>query len=459
MRILLVVHRALPHSIGGVELWADALARGLHAHGSEVAMLALARRDDEPMFSLQTETAQWGTTFWLSHELSAARSFRDTWHDPRLEAPVREVLARFNPDVVHLAHPDGWGVWPLRSGRDHGAVTVATLHDYKWICGRGQMVRPPGQRCESIEEDRCTRCLRDQLGGGQGRSLLRHLAPRGLRERLRTADEQSDPSARGEPGLRVRRRWRSRQIALMASLRDADLVISPSRFVAERFQAAGLDRAVTVIPNGLDASERQPPRRPLSGPLRVGFFGNPHRTKGLDTLVRAVASRPAGSVQLRVYGATAIDLEEAGASGLSQHLMKAMGTYPAGSAVEHMEEVDVVAIPSTWDENHPLVAIEARLARKPLVVADRGGLPELVRDQLDGWVLPAADPAAWGERLGLLSANRSLLGQAVREIAPPASAYQMADDHLTAYEECGATRTANYATGGTRNSALAGPSR
>jgi glycosyltransferase involved in cell wall biosynthesis len=98
-----------------------------------------------------------------------------------------------------------------------------------------------------------------------------------------------------------------------------------------------------------------------------------------------------------------------------------------------MAGVDLVAIPSTWDENQPLVALEARLARRPLLVSDRGGLPELVRDGVDGWVLPAGDLAAWTERLALLAAVRARVLAAASSTAPPPSADQMASRYLTIY--------------------------
>jgi glycosyltransferase involved in cell wall biosynthesis len=38
--------------------------------------------------------------------------------------------------------------------------------------------------------------------------------------------------------------------------------------------------------------------------------------------------------------------------------------------------VDVVVIPSEWEENAPLVAVEAAVRGIPTIVSDRGGLPE-----------------------------------------------------------------------------------
>ncbi len=218
----------------------------------------------------------------------------------------------------------------------------------------------------------------------------------------------------------ARRRWRARQAGLLRALRDAHAVVAPSRFLARRARELGLDRDVVAIPNGLAAapgSSAVSPERP-PGPLSVGFFGNPHPTKGLDLLLRAFASLPAGAAELHVHGTS-----DASGPGVVAH-----GRYAPADAVGLMRTVDVVAIPSTWAENHPLVALEARAAGRPLLVADLGGLPELVAPGRDGWIVPPDDPEAWGERLALLAATlprvRSL------DVPPPPTAEAMAEAYL-----------------------------
>lgn len=58
--------------------------------------------------------------------------------------------------------------------------------------------------------------------------------------------------------------------------------------------------------------------------------------------------------------------------------------------------MDACVVPSI-EEPLGLVAIEAQAAGIPLVVSDTGGLVEIVRDQVDGLVVPPKDPAAIAE--------------------------------------------------------------
>ena len=81
-----------------------------------------------------------------------------------------------------------------------------------------------------------------------------------------------------------------------------------------------------------------------------------------------------------------------------------------------------------------MVAVEALAARKPLLVSDRGGLPELI-DAGSGWVLPAGNPEAWGEHLALLAADPARVQAVARELPPSRSGKMMASDFEALYAE------------------------
>jgi glycosyltransferase involved in cell wall biosynthesis len=435
-------HRYPPNGYGGVETWAQELAGGLVRLGHRVAVLT--RDDGEtspfPPFATVEGPERPVQVHRIRHLHRYGRTFRDSWCDLRFRGPIEAVLDAFEPDVVHVGHPDGWGVLPFRLAAARGLVTGATLHDYKWICARGQMVHPSGELCQEIREDRCVGCIADQLArtpvhavaaSGVGGCLL----PLSVKSRRRPStvwelqDSPSNtkvvsgnlrPRQRPRWPRHWRRRWEMRQRALLRELEGADVVTSPSRFVADRTRLSGLERPVVIIPNGVDGPPPVPRPTSGSGPLRVGFFGTSVPTKGLDLLVAAFASLPVGSATLDVHGPTTSDVRSP-PPGVRVH-----GPYPPGAAPGLMAHVDLVAIPSIWDENQPMVAIEARAAARPLLVSDRGGLPELVRDGVDGWIVESGDLEAWGERLALLCSQRRLVTLAAGSTRAPSSTLEMA---------------------------------
>ena len=79
--------------------------------------------------------------------------------------------------------------------------------------------------------------------------------------------------------------------------------------------------------------------------------------------------------------------------------------------------MDAVALPS-GNEGTPVTVIEALAAGKPVVAYGVGGVPDVVRDGVDGFVVQPGDTAALARRLAELSADpqrRARMGAAGRE--------------------------------------------
>ncbi|MCL8208861.1 MAG: glycosyltransferase family 4 protein [Actinomycetia bacterium] len=79
---------------------------------------------------------------------------------------------------------------------------------------------------------------------------------------------------------------------------------------------------------------------------------------------------------------------------------------------------DVVVYPSVMPEPFGIVAIEAMARARPLIVSDRGGLPEIVEHEISGLVVPGGSEEALADAILRLlddpvTARR--LGQAARE--------------------------------------------
>ncbi len=428
LRILLLAHRFPPLGTGGVETWAWDLSAALARAGHAVCVLARDERrgDGLPPFTLVDGAAGGGppgvVVRWIRHAHADGRAAREAWNDRRFVAPLERAIRAFGPDLLHIAHPDGWGVVPVRVAERLALPVGATLHDYKWLCGRGQMIQADGTVCDGPLEEACTRCLADQLGAGPLRGLLRRVggAPLGQLAHRRDLRPVMD---RREPGARVRGRWHQRQRAMLGALRSATLITSPSQFVADVHRRAGLDRPIQVLRNGADRSVNRPNRAP--GPLRIGFFGTAVPTKGLDLLLRAVRSMKPGSLELQVHGPV---------SGSDGGGIQFRGPYPHDAVGARMAEVDVVALPSSWHENAPMVAAEARAAGRLLLASDRGGLPELVRHGVDGWIEPADDAAAWRARLDTLAGDLDRVRAATARVEPPPSSDSVAAGFVEAWE-------------------------
>ncbi len=82
--------------------------------------------------------------------------------------------------------------------------------------------------------------------------------------------------------------------------------------------------------------------------------------------------------------------------------------------------------------------LEGMAAGRPVLAHDIAGVPELVQDGVEGFVLPLHDPAAYAARLGCLLTDPTLrkrMGQAARQRAAAFGWDRVADAVESFYNE------------------------
>jgi len=144
------------------------------------------------------------------------------------------------------------------------------------------------------------------------------------------------------------------------------------------------------IPNG----SRYPSIAASAGTAQhaVGFFGRLSRQKGVDVLLRAAADVDA---TIDIHGGGG---QEAALRRQCQRLriaprIRFMGECLQGDVVAYMQKYALLVIPSRW-EGCPYVVLDAWAAGVPVVATRVGGLPDLIRDGVNGILVPANDAPA-----------------------------------------------------------------
>ena len=206
-----------------------------------------------------------------------------------------------------------------------------------------------------------------------------------------------------------------------------DAVVVGSEFSRRQLRetlGARIDH-VAVVPYGIDAKfAPRPPRQDLVGRwgLRgrpvVLFFGGLKPRKNLETMLdvwTAVApAHPDARLLVAGGGVLLDDLRRRAAGlGLSNSVIFT-GYVPEADKADYFNLADVFFFPSAM-EGFGLAVGEAMSSGLPVVVSNRGSIPELVVDGEGGFVADPTDPARFAERLRLLlgdAALRRKLGQA-----------------------------------------------
>lgn len=216
--------------------------------------------------------------------------------------------------------------------------------------------------------------------------------------------------------------------------------IAVSRGLCDKLVARGLAaERITVIPNGVDLSRFAPDpvarerlRAELglpAGARLAGLVARLHPVKGhplfLEAAARVLARRQEEGFSDPVGFLVVGDGEPA----YRQELEALAGRLGLGDTVRFLGDRDDVpailagldvAVLASQAEGFPLAAIEALAAGVPLVATRVGSLPEIVRDGVDGILVPPGNPQALAAALSRLLSAPDLsrrMGEAARQAA------------------------------------------
>lgn len=195
---------------------------------------------------------------------------------------------------------------------------------------------------------------------------------------------------------------------------DWSQIIAVSHFVKKEIIGIGVDdRKITVVHHGVDQQKFHPDvkpgdifkkypqlkgRRVIFHPARIGL------AKGCDVSIKAITivkkKYPdailvlAGSKNIIDWGETQ-QKDIAYMIGLVKHFELEDNILIDTYALEDIKKLyalsHVCLYPSTSSEPFGLTMLEAMASAKPIIVTNMGGMPEIVKDGINGFVIPVRD--------------------------------------------------------------------
>jgi glycosyltransferase involved in cell wall biosynthesis len=262
---------------------------------------------------------------------------------PRFQKRFEDVVDRFRPDVIHLhnAYPS-LGPSVHLTARRRRIPLVMTVHNLRLRCPNGLMF---------TEGSICSRCE----GGMYAHAVLHDCFPHRAQ-------------AVGYAGALFVHRF------LFRLEKVVSLFICPSDFMKERLRGWGIKRdRLRTIRNFTEMPGTTTPSNRGMG-LYVGRLST---EKGVSTLLDAL--HHAGDPPFRIVGDGPQDGElRSEAQRLSLKNTEFLGRVDRRLLDHLYRESGFLVMPSLCEENAPLAVLEAMASGRPVLVADRGGLSELV---------------------------------------------------------------------------------
>jgi glycosyltransferase involved in cell wall biosynthesis len=252
-------------------------------------------------------------------------------------------IDELKPDLLHVYFDQGFPILRvLRAAQARGMATTHTICTYSYICSRGTMFRETG-RCMNVCEDCASRSE----------------ARRGLKSAL-------------------------------------DGVVFVSQIVKRTHQALGFFDGIPaegVIGGSYDRDDATPIRDVVTDTtkrLRFGFLGRIDPAKGLLILL-PLFEKPA--VKERAELVIAGDAPPPLLAQLRQQFPSTgfLGFVPREVL---FQQIDVLVVPSLWEDPLPRVIYEANAHGIPVIGSRRGGIPEAIDDDVTGLLFDPSDRGA-----------------------------------------------------------------
>lgn len=196
------------------------------------------------------------------------------------------------------------------------------------------------------------------------------------------------------------------------SLSCVDRMICVSNSLSKYMVELGHDRSkISVVSNGVSAINDLPDREPPSGIWTIGTMALFRPRKGSEVLLEALSVLKSMGKEVRLRAVGPFETPE-----YQQEILSRVEQLGVGDLIEwtgfqknvdeQLRKMDLFVLPSLYGEGLPMVVLEAMANGVPVVASRVEGIPEAVRDQVDGRIFEPADANDLAEKLAELIGER-----------------------------------------------------
>lgn len=341
MKILLV--NKFYYRRGGDCIYMLNLEQLLKTHGHDVAVFAM----DYPE-NIETEWKRYfPNEIKFTPGVGMLETFMRMFGLGEVKRKFNSLLNDFKPDVIHLnnIHTQLSPVIACLA-HERGIKVFWTLHDYKLLCPRYDCLRNGNEVCEECFTDKHKvleyKCMKNS-------NLASILA---YKEAMKWSCEKLEGYT--------------------------DVFICPSQFMKNKMAQGGFDRKkMYTLCNFIDIERTR--RDSYDKEDYYCFIGRLSFEKGIETLIEAARTLP---YHLKIIGSGPLaDILKEKAKGAN---IEFTGYKEWPEIKEIVGKARFSVVPSEWYENNPLSVIEAQCLGTPVLGANIGGIPELIKEGVNG---------------------------------------------------------------------------
>lgn len=257
-----------------------------------------------------------------------------------------------------------------------------------------------------------------QIAKGAGYQLLHAHTPRSLmiaRQVARKLDLPLIYHVHSPVGRDSTRSFKNRinQWTETWNLRGVDRMVCVSQSIARYMQALGhAPHKIAVVPNGVPRSAQSRIRLSKGKPWTIGTVALFRPRKGIEVLLDAIGLLEQRGVSVSLLAVGPFESPE-----YEREIMDRVSRLHLGDRIQwtgfckevnaKLLEMDAFVLPSLFGEGLPMVVLEAMAVGLPPVASRVEGIPEAVRDGVDGLIFEPSNPEDLARKLESLISGQS----------------------------------------------------
>jgi glycosyltransferase involved in cell wall biosynthesis len=360
MKILFTLHQFFPNHYTGTERLVLNLAKQMQKNGHSVKVLTYGINETTDFlikdgFFIKEYYFEGIPVISIRHlDIPPEVSFSIL--DPTMERILHTIIAKDFFDIIHVCHPMRTGTI-IKVAIERCIPVILTLTDFWLMCPRGIASTTRGQLCQGSSDG--GNCIAECFEGHGSEKI-----------------EQ-------------------RFILAKEVLNTVNCIVFPTVFLKTMFMRQMFSGYSQIIRFGIDYSSIQYNHKKYSNnsEITIGFLSSLLPHKGPHILIQAFLSANQNNLHLKIFGDPNSDIEffEKLQNISKNKKIEFLGRYYESDMGSIISDLDLVALPSMWWENTPLVMLNALAHHVPVIVSDFPGMTEIVEDGINGFAFKPGD--------------------------------------------------------------------
>lgn len=195
------------------------------------------------------------------------------------------------------------------------------------------------------------------------------------------------------------------------TLDKADIVLVLSGYWKNFVKKISKNQNIKILYNPVVIQDIDPVKKQLNNPLNILFTGRIGQRKGVYDIIEAVKYIKNLNITINLYGDSEVEKAREVVNSHNLYNIININSWITGEKLEQAyKDADFFILP-TYSEGLPNSVLEAISYSLPVISTPVGGIPEIVEDGINGFLVKPGDYITLAEKIDLLSGDRELRNQ------------------------------------------------